>query len=131
MKKIFTLFILSAFSFSLMANIVDREEARNRAVQFLNSSNPVKAKARSRQVKNIDLRYVDAGFDHLYVFNNGTNGGFVVVSADDRTESVLAYGGLCGNNAGAANVTCIMSAPSMMLQEERLSSCSMGYISYC
>ena len=91
MKKIFTLLILSVFSISLMANIVDREEARNRAVQFLNSSNPVKAKARSRQVKNIDLRYVDAGFGHLYVFNNGLDGGFVVVSADDRTESVLAY----------------------------------------
>ena len=90
MKKVFTLISIFTVAVSAMANPVGIDEARSKAASFLNSASSAKTRAKSVSSK-MSLKEVDAGFDNLYVFNNGENGGFVVVSADDRTDAVLAY----------------------------------------
>lgn len=90
MKKVFTLISIFYVAVSVMANPVGIDEARRKAASFLNSASSAQTRAKSVSSK-MSLQEVDAGFDHLYVFNNGDNGGFVVVSADDRTDAVLAY----------------------------------------
>lgn len=90
MKKVFTLsFLLIAVS--MMANPVGIDKARGKAASFLNSASPARTRGQSVCSSEMSLREVDAGFDHLYVFNNVEGGGFVVVSADDKTDAVLAY----------------------------------------
>ena len=90
MKKVFILtFLLIAVS--MMADPVEIDKARGKAASFLNSASPARARAQSACSTEMSLQEVDAGFDHLYVFNNVEGGGFVVVSADDKTDAVLAY----------------------------------------
>ena len=90
MKNLITLTFLFA-AVSIMANPVGVGEAQGKAASFLNSLPSVQAKAKRAGSSQMNLQQADAGFDHLYVFNNGENGGFVVVSADDKTDAVLAY----------------------------------------
>ena len=75
----------------MMANPVGIDKARGKAASFLNSASPARTRGQSVCSSEMSLREVDAGFDHLYVFNNVEGGGFVVVSADDKTDAVLAY----------------------------------------
>ena len=90
MRKIFTLISVFTVAVSAMANPVGIDEARSKAASFLNKVSSAQTRAKSASSKT-SLQAVDAGFDHLYVFNNGENGGFVVVSTDDKTDAVLAY----------------------------------------
>lgn len=90
MRKIFTLISVFTVAVSAMANPVGIDEARSKAASFLNKVSSAQTRAQSASSKT-SLQAVDAGFDHLYVFNNGENGGFVVVSTDDKTDAVLAY----------------------------------------
>ena len=90
MKNLITLTFLFA-AVSMMANPVGVSEAQGKAASFLNSLPSAQAKAKRASSSQMNLQQVDAGFAHLYVFNNGENGGFVVVSADDKTDAVLAY----------------------------------------
>ena len=89
MRKVFILISIFSIAVSIMANPVGIDEARSKAASFLNSASS--AQTRSKSSSEMSLQEVDAGFDHLYVFNNVENGGFVVVSADDKTDTVLAY----------------------------------------
>ncbi len=89
MRRIISLFILSLATVMLMANPVEREKARANAARFLSVSKT--AKVNNVQMLEKRLQPVEAGFSHLHIFNNGQNDGFVVVSADDRTDEVLAY----------------------------------------
>ena len=75
----------------MMADPVGIDKARGKAASFLNSASPARTRGQSVCSSEMSLREVDAGFDHLYVFNNVEGGGFVVVSADDKTDAVLAY----------------------------------------
>jgi hypothetical protein len=90
MKKVFTLTFL-LITVSMMADPVGIDKARGKAASFLNSASPARTRGQSVCSSEMSLREVDAGFDHLYVFNNVEGGGFVVVSADDKTDAVLAY----------------------------------------
>ena len=90
MRKVFILTFLFV-AVSVMANPVGIEKARSMAASFLNSASPAQTRAQSVCSSEMSLQEIDAGFDHLYVFNNVENGGFVVVSADDKTDAVLAY----------------------------------------
>ena len=89
MKRTILLTLLSVITLGMMANPVGREEAREKAAKFLCTSRT--AKIKNLQLMQSKLQPVEAGFSHLHVFNNGEDDGFVVVSADDRTEGVLAY----------------------------------------
>ena len=89
MKKFFTFFILSIFCMGMAANPIGIDQARGKAARFLSESRTAKIKNVQQLEKS--LKPVETGFSHLHIFNNGQDGGFVVVSADDRTVVVLAY----------------------------------------
>jgi len=85
MKK--SLLVMTALlaSMSLTAGNVTEQEALRKAQQFL--------QGRSFQQKNLRRSATANTFaqDAFYVFNADGNQGFVIVSADDRTESILGY----------------------------------------
>ena len=70
-----------------LAEPIDQQTARQRAAAFLNSNT---AMHRKRAVKPATLAPVELRTS-LYAFNIGDREGFVVVSPDDQTESILAY----------------------------------------
>lgn len=86
---LFTVMALLAFSLKLTASPVTIEQAQNEAKDFLLSI--------GAEVGNITLVEAPAkasttnGEVYYYVFNNGEDGGFVIVSGDDRTTPILGY----------------------------------------
>ena len=76
------------------AREVSPEQARQKAFAFLKTNKRVADGAgfAGRSVKDVQLCYTSAGKEAaaFYVFNAGP-GGFVVVSAEDRTEEILGY----------------------------------------
>ena len=81
MRKIvlFISFLVSLISF---AGEVTEQEALQKAQQFM--------KGKHFTQKNL-RRAAAIGGKSFYVFNAEKNGGFVIVSADDRTEAILGY----------------------------------------
>ena len=82
MKKTILSFALSFVSLLVCAgNVTEQEEAQ----QFM--------QGRSFQQKNLRRAATANTFaqDAFYVFNADGNQGFVIVSADDRTEAILGY----------------------------------------
>lgn len=89
--------IISVVLFSLLFNlpvcgqIVDYQEAARRAAQFLTarstSMSPRKAPAKSPVLKRANGNMGD----EVYVFNDEVNGGFVVVSSNERMPAILGY----------------------------------------
>ena len=69
---------------SLFAGKVTEQEALQKAQQFMQGKTFQKKSLRRAQ-QNVSM---DGAF---YIFNAEGNGGFVIVSADDRTEAILAY----------------------------------------
>ena len=91
MRKAFILISTFIVAISTMAHPVGIDEARSKAASFLRSASSAQTRSKSVCSSEKSLQAVDTGFRHLYVFNNVDNGGFVVVSADDKTNAVLAY----------------------------------------
>ena len=82
MKKLTLLFISLFVSLISFAGEVTEEQALQKAQQFM----------QGKQFKQKNLRRAAAiGGKSFYVFNAEQNGGFVIVSADDRTEPILGY----------------------------------------
>lgn len=78
--------LLIGFMQSLYAATIDETVARKSAASFLNAQrNP-----RDRTVTPEQMNHVNLSYTHLFAFNL-QGGGFVIVSDDDRTRSVLAY----------------------------------------
>ena len=77
------LLLLAIASTSLFAGPVSKEAALQKAQQFMPSKkfSETKSMARSKTAK---------GQDAYYIFN-ADNGGFVIVSGDDRTAPILGY----------------------------------------
>lgn len=79
----------------VFANSISESEARAKAMQFINSKNG-KSSARSAQRfnstvgTNATLTVAEAQ-DAFYVFNINSDGGYVIVSGDDRMPDVLGY----------------------------------------
>ncbi len=103
------------------ANRVDEEQAKNIASKFLKreqNEGSTKAEAKSRTKVNTDqlrISYThcdESGMPLFYVFNNGLNNGFVIVSADDLTLSVLGY-----SNSGSFDVDSISEITREWLNE--------------
>lgn len=86
MKKT-ALFVAACLILALptAARHVPVADAHKVAVQFWNNHRPADAKP----VTELQTRTF-TGLDHLYVFTNGADG-FVIVSADDCVQPVLAY----------------------------------------
>ena len=79
------------------AETVSPEAAKAKAIEFLkNGASKAPALRGMKQapaVKNVELAYtsVKDGKTCFYVYNNGENGGFVIVGGDDVAKEILAY----------------------------------------
>ena len=80
MKKFLLLILVFAFSSAMFAKKVDKEEARNIAGVLLPE----------RPITDVISSQL---FDYLYIFNCGD--GFVIVSADDCYNPIIAYSNDC------------------------------------
>ncbi len=90
-KLLFTLATLLAIATQMSAGPVSKQDALKEAQAFMQTrgmkgslelqeiDGPRKAKASGNQTPS------------FYVFNNGQDGGFVIISGDDRTQKVLGY----------------------------------------
>ena len=86
MKRLILLLIGVVLAFSVNAGTVDRTTAKEKAMKFMPGKHFVESKpfalARARQPEKADA---------FYVFNAEGNQGYVIISADDRTQEVLGY----------------------------------------
>lgn len=72
----------------MFADVVTQQEALQKAKQFM----PDKSfKQQQRNASQAPLRGNQTESSTYYVFNADNNDGFVIVSADDRTEAILGY----------------------------------------
>ena len=69
----------------LFSNPVGKDEARQKALLFINERHP--AMARGAQL-NLSLALTNESY---HVFNLGTEDGFVIISGDDCTDDILGY----------------------------------------
>ena len=88
-KRFFTALVLCAITLAASANPITREQAREKAALFL------KGKPGRQDLKAVTnlRRLAPAGGPtaNYYVFDRGSNDGYVIVSGDDQTISVLGY----------------------------------------
>ena len=86
MKRLLLLLVSVLVSFSINAAVVDRATAKQKAMKFMPGKRFVESKtfasARTRQPEMADA---------FYVFNAEDNQGYVIISADDRTQEVLGF----------------------------------------
>ncbi|MCQ2289296.1 MAG: C10 family peptidase [Muribaculaceae bacterium] len=100
----FVVFLFFAFFFASQvasAQKISVDAARDRAFQFLAKSGKSKAMA-VKGLRATDLTSVKCDAQNLYVFNVGGDNGYVIVSGDSRTRSILGYGNGCGINMDEA-----------------------------
>lgn len=75
-----------------LANPITREQARQRAVEYLSDVKPVKELVPVTDSRRMAPRRSAAQVhEPYYVFDNGNDEGFVIVPGDDRTVPVLGY----------------------------------------
>lgn len=88
MKKSILL-LLSLLPYLSFANPVTENQARQKAQAFLKSM-PNRNHASTRNSAD-QLQLIKTDYEQLFVFNTESNDGFVIISANDKTPSVLAY----------------------------------------
>lgn len=96
MKKIIVLTLCVLFSVTAWSDIRTEQQAEAIAAQFFQSqSAPRRQHGRTIAKPELRLAHKQAKSDSqspaFYVFNNGDNGGCVIVSADDHAETILGY----------------------------------------
>lgn len=84
MRRLLLLFVSFLASAFMFAEGVDKAQALRKAQEFMPGKN-------FQEVKSISKARGDASADAFYVFNADNNGGFVIVSGDDRTVPILGY----------------------------------------
>ena len=84
MRRLLMLFVSFLASVFMFAEGIDKTQALRKAQEFMPGKN-------FQEVKSISKARGDAFGDAFYVFNADNNGGFVIVSGDDRTVPILAY----------------------------------------
>ena len=91
MKRALFLMIGCLVGLVMIANPITKEEAQQKAVQFLSKKQSNRALA--PRLKPVSLQEVSGlNSERLYAFNVGQKNGFVVMSADDCTgELILGY----------------------------------------
>lgn len=90
-KRLLQLSLLFMLGLSAWAGNVTREEAMQKALQFVNKQpRMLKGKA-LRPVPRKAVSNVKGEQEGYYVFNVGEKQGFVLVSGDDRTPAILGY----------------------------------------
>ncbi len=86
MKKVLTAMVCLMMSIMMQAGDVSRQEALEKAQQFM-PNKEFKQQSDSRRKVSAN----GSQSSPYYVFNAENNGGFVIVSGDDRTEAILGY----------------------------------------
>ena len=103
MKKL-TLLFIGIFTFlTLSAQQVTQEAALKKAEQFLN-----KASLSSRAPRKAPQLTLANSRDEFYAFNDKANGGYIIVSGEERMPDVLAYS--YDSRFDADNMPCNMKA---------------------
>lgn len=92
MRKITILLTLLMTGLSAWAEPVTRDEAKMKAREFMASKGVLMAtdKAAYRSPRKVAGK-ADSEKAYYYVFNAGNDNGYVIISGDDRTETVLGY----------------------------------------
>ena len=94
-KKTALMLALACICVGLNAKPITREQAQARAAEFLNKVPgsrrlaPVTKQAKLGPRRAVAVTKAD--LDLYYVFNRGTNEGYVIASGDDQTLPVLGY----------------------------------------
>ena len=86
MKRLFILIALSLLTIGAWAQQLTEQEAKDRALQYLNEKAPAKA----RGLASARLESAKVGAKSIYAFNR-EGGGYVIASGDERTLPVLGY----------------------------------------
>ncbi|MCQ2286515.1 MAG: thiol protease/hemagglutinin PrtT [Bacteroidales bacterium] len=90
MKKCIALILLSwMVSVTTVANPVDTASARRVALNFWRLN--MMQDTPTHEPVAPELQLVPTEFNHLYIFNNGTGKGWLILSADDCAHPVLAF----------------------------------------
>ncbi len=109
-KTVFTV-ILSVITLGMAANPIDKETALQIANSFMTEVSTRSASHMHKAPVSHQLTYKDIGFDKLHAFSDDTNGGFVIVAADDRlAQPVLAY-----SETDFVNMHALPEATQMMM----------------
>ena len=87
LRPVVLMMLAMTMSMAVMAEPVDQESARQKAMEFLNG----RAKARGNSAANDQQLSVAASTKGYHVFNSGKDGGFVIISGDDALPDVLGY----------------------------------------
>ena len=85
MKKLLLLALSLAYVLVVFAGPVSEQQALQKARQFMQGKNLSMTQQTSQAGLDCD------GITPFYVFNAEKNGGFVIVSGDDRTKPILGY----------------------------------------
>ena len=90
MKKIMMMFAtVLCCAMTVWGQTISEQEAKERALQFLNAKTSIQNRARSFS-RQSQLKTANLDIDGLYAFNC-EGGGFVIASGDDRTVPILGY----------------------------------------
>lgn len=92
-KKLFLLVLSLMETVALCAGVVPVSDAMQVAKDFINSHNGMNPGGHQRSALSRLVLEQASYRDHsdFYIFNNTTEEGFVIVSADDRTQPILGY----------------------------------------
>lgn len=86
----FTVMLL--FAATAFAGPVDLQTAKETAATFLKTKSSVQGQKRVRSAAMPEaLKAVGSDEAYFYIFNVGSDEGYVIVSGDDRTEAILGY----------------------------------------
>lgn len=93
MKKTVLLLLMLALTVGIHAESITREQAQQRAEQFLQSRKGARRLSPVKNRRRLSPRHgTPANATELYyVFDRGEDEGFIIASGDDRTEPVLGY----------------------------------------
>ena len=87
MKRLNLLLSIILIPTMIQAGIVTKQDALLKAKQFM----PGKSFQQQEPTRHTSTREGETSSPAYYVFNANNNDGFVIVSADDRTEAILGY----------------------------------------
>ncbi len=92
MQRRFLLICMLFVGLTIMAKEVSEQEAKQKALSFMQANNGMRAKGMSMAYKAPKLSMVTAAAGNaFYVFKNDGGKGFVVVAGDDRARTILGY----------------------------------------
>ena len=89
-KILLTLVAVICCHLALCAQVINEQEAKQRALEFLNNRAPAAVRGHRAPVKTAQLKKAELDASGIYAFNC-EDGGFVIASADERTVPVLGY----------------------------------------